>query len=249
MARRAKGPEKAENAERWLLTYADLITLLLAFFVILYAMANVDIKKFENLKGSLTRAFNLGVLEGQSSTAIVERTTVNPEQEVTDVTEPQGTNMRSQLQQLQEQEGFADVIQHITQRPEGIAISISGTVAFVSGSAELTPQGSAILTQLVEVLGPTDNDLRIEGHTDSLPTGSGRYPTNWDLSTARATTIVRFFEAAGLAPYRLSGGGYADQRSIASNETPRGRVQNRRAEIVLLDPAVDLLGISQGRSL
>src|SRR5213079_690846 len=102
-----------------------------------------------------------------------------------------------------QQELPGDAIQFVNQRPEGVAISIPGGVAFGSGSSELTPQGAKLLTSLIEVIKPLPNDLRVEGHTDNLPTGSARYETNWDLSTARAISIVRFLENAGVSPYRL----------------------------------------------
>lgn len=230
--RRGKKAEAAENQERWLLTYADLITLLLAFFIILFAMANTDVQKYFDLQGSLSKAFNVGVLSGQVSSSLSPRSSVSPPEE-SDATSPAGADLLGQLQNLQ-QELPGDAIQFVNQRPEGLAISISGAVAFASGSAELTPQGAKILTKVIEVIGPLPNDLRVEGHTDNLPTGSARYATNWDLSSARAISIVRFLENAKIPAFRLSAAGYADQRPIALNNSANGRALNRRSEIVIL---------------
>lgn len=236
MARKKKAEAVAENNERWLLTYADLITLLLAFFVILYALANVDVKKFENLKGSLSRAFNVGVLTGQSSPSItpagqIRDETVEPMNET-------ASNLINKIGDIEQQPGqFPDVIQFITQRQDGIAVSISGTLSFISGSGELTPLGVKVVKDLAEVFRELPNDLRIEGHTDDLAPGSVRYPTNWELSAARAVTIVKEFEKNGIRAGRLVAAGYGDQRPITPNSTSEGRVLNRRAEVILLDPA------------
>lgn len=234
--RRKGAGAAAENNERWLLTYADLITLLLAFFIILFAMANTDIQKYFDLQGSLSQAFNVGVLSGQVSSSLSPRTQVNPPEQ-SDATSPAGADLLAQLEILQ-QELPGDAVQFVNQRPEGLAISISGAVAFGSGSAELTPQGAKVLTKVMEVIGPLANDLRVEGHTDDLPTGSARYATNWDLSSARAISIVRFLEKAGIPAYRLSAAGYADQRPVALNNSAAGRTLNRRAEIVILKSSI-----------
>lgn len=239
---RAAAPEK-ENRERWLLTYADLITLLLAFFVIMYALSNADVRKFLLLRGSLQQAFNVGVLQGETVASIVSSGEFSVEGEVPSITEPQASQVQSQVQLLQDQDTlFKDVIQFVGQRPEGLVVSLSGTLAFLSGSADLTPEGVAALTELAEILRPVDNDLRIEGHTDSIPPGSARFPTNWELGAARAVTIVRFLEREGIAPYRLSAFGYGEYRPIAGNESPRDRALNRRADIVILDPTANLSG-------
>src|SRR5437763_14061531 len=135
-----KAPEAVkENSERWLLTYADLITLLLAFFVILYAISNTDQKKFEDLKGSLNHAFNIGVLEGQSSSSVIPAGAIKQEEQ--EANNASASNLKAKLDFQQQQGQYADVIEFITQRPDGVAISISTTLAFLSGSAELTPEG------------------------------------------------------------------------------------------------------------
>jgi chemotaxis protein MotB len=230
-----RGPEPVkENNERWLLTYADLITLLLAFFVIMYALANVDVKKFENLKGSLSKAFNTGVLTGAASSSVV------PSGQITEPTTEQVNRTSSAIlnaiANLPQGTGFPDVIQFITQRQDGIAVSISGTLSFVSGSAELTPEGVAVVRQLAEVFKSLPNDIRVEAHTDDLTPGSVRYPTNWELSAARAVTIAKEFVKDGIPASRLVAAGFADQRPLLPNTTPQGRNTNRRAEVILLNP-------------
>lgn len=239
-SRRRKAGGEGGSSERWLLTYADLITLLLAFFIILFAMSTTDVKKYENLTGSLAQAFNVGVLGGSSSSSVVDQSQVKP-QEATDATPPAASAILSALGPLPAGEQ-GEGIQSVTMRPDGIAIAISGSVAFESGSAELTPGGKRILTQVADILKSSERDILIEGHTDNLPTGSARYLTNWDLSTARAMRIVRFFtDDQDIEPRRLAGAGYADQRPIARNSSPEGRRTNRRAEIVLLNPQLNLL--------
>lgn len=238
MARKKAPAAEAENHERWLLTYADLITLLLAFFVILYALANTDVKKFENLKGSLSKAFNVGVLSGQSSASLVSAGTINPPVQ-TESSSSAASNLRSRLE-VQQQEGlYQDVIQFITQRQDGISVAVSSTATFVSGSAELTPEGATALRELATTFKELPNSIRIEGHTDSIQPGTVRYPTNWELSAARAVALVRYLESQGVPPQRLHAAGYGEQRPLAPNTTPRDRTVNRRAEIIILDPVLD----------
>jgi chemotaxis protein MotB len=239
---RGKRPEVVkENNERWLLTYADLITLLLAFFVIMYALANVDVKKFEDLKGSLNRAFNTGVLSGQANPSLLAAGEIR--QQISEQTNQTQSNMINKIDNLSQEPGeFPDVIQFITKRTDGIAVALSGTLTFVSGSAELTPAGVKIVKDLAEIFRELPNDLRIEGHTDDLAPGSIRYPTNWELSTARAVSIVKEFEKNQIPSRRLVAAGYGDQRPLRRNDSPEARVTNRRAEIVLLTPTIAPLG-------
>lgn len=241
---RGKAPEVVkENRERWLLTYADLITLLLAFFVIMYAISNTDIVKYLNLRGSLADAFNVGVRTGEVTDSIRESGQVSQPGAIPGITSPEVTSVETQLESLQQGKGeFEEIVQFVGQRPEGIAIGLADALLFVSGSAELRSEGAERLALLAEALRPMPNDLRIEGHTDNISPGSERFPTNWELSTARAVAVARFLEGTGIAPFRLSAFGFAEHRPLASNNDPATRGQNRRVEIVILNPAMDVLG-------
>lgn len=241
-ARRKPAPEEEGGRERWLLTYADLITLLLAFFIIMFAISSPDVARFLLLRGSLTAAFNQGVLEGTDTTSVISAGQFSLEGEIPDLSNPAASQVQAQVQALQDQKAaFQDAVAFTGQRQEGFTIAVANTMLFTSGSAELTPEGTAALSQLADILRPINRDLRIEGHTDSITPGSTRFPTNWELSAARAVTITHFFETVGIPPYRLSAFGYGEQRPIASNDTAEGRAQNRRSEIVLIQPGTSLL--------
>lgn len=241
MAAGRRKPAEAEGGgnERWLLTYADLITLLLAFFIIMFAISNTDLVKYLLLKGSLQRSFNVGVLQGESSTSILNSGEQSSKGDVPDVPSPAASQVESQLQLLQEQEGqFKDAISFVGKREEGLEIDLAQTpkfTLFTSGSAELTPEGLSVMRGLVGILQPIPNHLRIEGYTDNIPTGLPGYPSNWELSGGRAVTLVRFLEASGVRAERLSAFGYGEQKPISDNDTPQGRASNRRVAIVVLN--------------
>jgi chemotaxis protein MotB len=246
-ARRGRQPEVVkENSERWLLTYADLITLLLAFFVIMYAISNTDVVKYVNLRGSLQNAFNVGVLAGEQNQSITSAGQISSPGAIPIVASPQLQSVQAQIDSLESQDGrFEQVVESVGQRPEGVYLRLAGSTTFVSGSADLTPEGMAALTQLTEIIRTTtnaSNDIRVEGHTDDIPPGSDRFPTNWELSTARAVSVVRFLENAGMAPDRLGAFGYSDTRPLQLNNSEPNRRENRRVELVILQPAVDVVG-------
>ena len=215
---------------------------LVAMAVILYAISNTDVKKFEDLKGSLSKAFNVGILDGQGSPSVVSAGVIR--QEESQANNASASNLKSKLELQQQQGQFADVIEFITQRPDGVAITVSTTLAFLSGSAELTPEGVKGLKEVAETLRELPNDFRIEGHSDDLPPGSLRFPTNWELSAARAVTIVKELQKDGISPKKLTAAGFGDTHPLAPNNPPnpadiaKNRALNRRAEVVVLDPAL-----------
>ena len=247
MPGRAKAPEVVkENKERWLLTYADLITLLLAFFVIMYAISNTDIVKYLNLRGSLQDAFNVGVLKGEKNESISNAGAISSAGAIPIVATPQLQAVQAQVDSLETQEGrFEQVVESVGQRPEGVYLRLEGSTTFISGSADLTPAGIAALTQLADVIRNTtnaSNDIRVEGHTDNIPPGSDRFPTNWELSTLRAVSVVRFLENAGIPADRLLAYGYSDTKPLYPNDSEPNRRGNRRVELVILQPVIDVVG-------
>jgi chemotaxis protein MotB len=229
-----------ENAERWLLTYADLITLLMVFFVVLYSMSSADSSKWQEVSLALQQAFNVGVLQGQSSTTLSNggsSAVVEPPVEslISDNEVPQVIRINDKI---------AAVLAVITsQTPdvsvgidrEGIVIRLSGSYLFDSGRAELKPNSMAVLDAIATELRPLDNEIRIDGHTDSTPIDSPRYPTNWELSVARALAVTRHLsESDGVQASRLTAAGYGEFRPLVGNDTREDRAKNRRVEIHLL---------------
>jgi chemotaxis protein MotB len=239
--RRHKGHEGGhENAERWLLTYADLITLLMVFFVVLYSMSQADSEKFRKISAALSTAFNLEVLQGTPEAGLMDGI-AQPEAPIDDLI---NDNEVPQVARLQRK--IEAVTDGATQQPdvtvvrdrEGIVIRLSGSYLFDSGRAELKPNSLALLDAIAGELRALPNDIRVDGHTDATPIDSPRYPTNWELSTARALAVTRYLsETDGIRAGRMIAAGFGEYRPLASNGTREGRAQNRRVEIHVLSSA------------
>ncbi len=232
MARKKKAAGK-DNAERWLLTYADLITLLMVFFVLLFAMSNTDAKKFQELAGSLRRAFNVNVLQGSQPVSLTSSSGANDA--VIQLEQADYQRIQQIIQQV-EQNTQIDPNQVSAQiTKEGIAVTVSGALLFYNGTNQIKPDGMKLLNQLAAYIATLPNPVRVEGHTDDIPVQSAQYPTNWELSAARAVAVVRYFTSvAAIAPNRLSAVGYGQYQPIVPNDTRAHREQNRRAVIVIL---------------
>jgi chemotaxis protein MotB len=256
--RRGGGGEHAED-ERWLLTYADMITLLMALFMVLFSISSVNTSKFETLKEVLSDAFSPRVVDGGAG--IVggggqdELDQPRPEPPIPAIApipiDPQHDQAQSSASARSEQEEFARLKRLLDEyarangfaaqveteiRQRGLTIRVlTDRVLFDSASATLKPQATPLLGQIARLV---NLDLRhpvaVEGHTDPLPIATDYYPSNWELSGARAASVVRFMAARGIGPSRLSATGFADLRPIAANSTEQGRSRNRRVEIVLL---------------
>ncbi len=259
--RRGGHAEEHENDERWLLTYADMITLLMALFMVLFAMSSVNVSKLETLQTVLQEAFSGKVLPGgesvQQSAAGESTEPPVPEPPVPSIVPPvmtprdgkekkadadRRTKEQDELEALKRKidayaraHGLQDKIQTtIAQR--GLVVRIlTDRVLFDSASAEIKPAGRPLLAEIsklivIDALHP----LVVEGHTDSQPIASELYPSNWELSGARASSVVRFLIENKVRPGRLEAAGYAHLRPIASNGDAAGRARNRRVEIVVL---------------
>ena len=227
MIKKKNRQEDHGNRDRWLITYADLITLLLIFFIVMYSMSMVDAKKFEQVAASLMSALSgrgqeildypgPSIIEGMSGEQLQMET------------------IRQQLQEYIDQNNLGANIQ-LYQQERGLVISLSDTVLFESGRAELTPQAQDIMRKVGVSLAPISNYIRIEGHTDNLPINNAQFPSNWELSAMRATNVLRFLvREADLNPARLSESGYGEYRPIADNNSEAGRALNRRVDIVIM---------------
>ncbi len=227
MARSRRKFDSTENNERWLLTYADLITLLLAFFIVMYAMSQVDAKKF----GKITEALS-GVLKGGKS--IINKGSA-------DQIVGKGILNLGDLNIIQKQlkKKFdilgknKEVQTEITER--GLVVHIMESALFKEGSADLLSKTTDILDIIYEGIQGRPNHVRIEGHTDDRDIQSAVYPSNWELSTARATSVVRYFiENYDISADKLSALGYSEFRPIKPNNTIENRAKNRRVDIVIL---------------
>jgi len=248
--RKKKHEEEHENLERWLVSYADFITLLFAFFVTMYSISRVDGKKLGSAVESLQRAlgsvvaiqmyqrdpgifsssntaipYNLTPIEGYPPTAEA-RAFEKLAKEIKEGVDGISKGNHHGLYQGQ--------IKFILEK-RGLVIRISEHLFFKSGDASIQPEFIPLLEVLGKAFEKIPNHIRIEGHTDNVPINTPRFPSNWELSTARATTIVRYFLTHfNFNPDRLSATGYAEFYPIDTNETPEGRSQNRRVDFVIL---------------
>ena len=243
------GGHDGGGRERWLVTYADMLTLLLALFIILYSISKADVQRFKKFQEGMQQAFHVDVLQGrdapalESSGAIVAQdasTTVAPEPQPTTVPNTPFYNDTATAQQLRQV--FQGLVPPgargnivVQRRSDGILISMYGVLLFDSDQTDLLPAGRQILTKVADSIAPLPYDIRVEGHTDSIQPHGGPYPTNWELSTARALVVTHFLiDSAGISPRRLSAAGYAEFQPVASNATREGRQRNRRVDLVLL---------------
>ncbi|GAB4558630.1 MAG: flagellar motor protein MotB [Anaerolineae bacterium] len=223
---------------RWLLTYADLITLLLAFFIIMYAGSKADLERFTKLAISLRQGFGISVLPGTGGDGILpgSGSGLMPFPSL-----PQRSRdylaISQALSQRVRSQGSGRYVA-VNMRREGIAITLSDALLFPSGGVELSEESRALLDDIAEISRPMPNQIRVEGHTDDLPTNDPLYPTNWELSVARAVSVVRYLaEQGGIDPARLSAVGKAEYDPLFPNDTREHRALNRRADIVILYPA------------
>jgi chemotaxis protein MotB len=243
-----------------MVSYADFITLLFAFFVVLYASSQVDKRKVGKLALSIQVAFQeLGVFE-TSNTAIplsdseaipfTKIQVVENAERITDLTnfvqpmhgrpspaEPQSTKeIEDQLRKVLAPEINKKVVE-ISATREGLVVSLREIGFYVSGSANLRASSEGAIDRLATILQARPESLRIEGHTDDVRIHNGRFESNWELSTARASELIKLFITRyGFTPRRLSAAGYAEFHPVAPNTTPDGRARNRRVDIVILNP-------------
>jgi chemotaxis protein MotB len=259
MSRRGRHGQKHANHERWLVSYADFITLLFAFFVVLYASAQVDQRKVGKLALAIQLAFQDSGVFPASTTQIplnttdavpfstvqaiqnVKQTTelgrvVSPLEESLDSASEQIDleALQNQLQDALEKEIAAHQVA-VHREPEGLVLSLREFGFFDSGSATMKSTAFPTLDRIAAILAALKYRLRIEGHTDNVPIHTIKMASNWELSTARATELVRLLIVRyRFLPDRLSAAGYAEYHPIASNTTSQGRAQNRRVDIVIL---------------
>jgi chemotaxis protein MotB len=262
MKRNHRRTRKQTNHERWLVSYADFITLLFAFFVVLYASSQVDKRKVGKLALAIQVAFQeMGVFPASTTeipldlnepmpfstvqsiqnvkhNAELEQVASAPEEKLSGSSEGEETDLGTLQTELQ-QALHKEIAKHevaLHREKEGLVISLKEFGFFDSGSAAIKPESVSALDRIASILAIRTCSLRIEGHTDNIPIHTAQIASNWELSTARATEIVRLLIVGHqFAPERLAAAGYAEFHPIASNTTASGRAQNRRVDIVILN--------------
>ncbi len=241
MARRRR-QEEPENHERWLVSYADFITLLFAFFTVLYATSQHDLKKQEEFEKSIRKYFSgsgIGESQGDFNTESENRSLVDPPiksfppasagpQEVQDY-------VQRVLKKSLDKGEFQDAIQEIHHDTIGARIQLAASSLFASGSADLKVSSAAALDKIGALLKDSKRRLIIEGHTDNEPVHTAKFPSNWELSAMRATKVLRYLAARNqVDPKSMTAVAYADQKPVAPNDTEENRAKNRRIEILIV---------------
>lgn len=253
MAKKKKH-EEHENLERWLVSYADFMTLLFATFVVLYALSQIDVESYANLQDSIRKAFAApSVIEGSDSIL------PNASNSLLDPAGPGGTStdnsfvppIMEYLSAKYEEKSFKDIKKElekmdksgeiegveVTMDDRGLHINLKDSdLFFRSGDAQLKPNTYKTLDKIASLISKkfAKHLIRIEGHTDNLPIRSEKYPSNWELSSARACSVARFFVDKDFEPALISAIGYADNKPLVANNSEKNRRKNRRVEIVVL---------------
>jgi chemotaxis protein MotB len=243
--------EKEPNLERWLVSYADFITLLFAVFVVLFAMSQSNKQKVEQVSKSIREAFGMTETSSAPAMHIIDSIDLAPIPAIepqsrqsasapdTDSSQPYAeaeefSSIKKEISSMLAAKGEQDKIK-VTVNSRGLVISLKEAGFFGSGSAEMRPSSLPLLEEIAKSILRYANDVRIEGHTDNVPVNSRTARSNWELSTARSTSIVHYLiDALHFPPARLSAIGYGEFRPIADNSTESGRAMNRRVDIVLL---------------
>lgn len=244
--RRKRSIVESDNVDRWLVSYADFITLLFAFFVVMYAISSVNDGKYRVLSDTLVEAFKTPPkaiepiqinkpLEEQPSVAnnvgvpkpirVEPQKVEQPEQHMVQI----ANRIKRNLQPLIDKHFIK-----VTSNKLWVEVEINTSILYSSGSAELEIEAYEPLKKLAGMLAGLPNYVDVEGYTDDLPINNTVYPSNWELSAARAASVVQLFIKSGVAPQRLSVIGYGQYRPIATNDSVEGRRQNRRVRVVIL---------------
>ncbi len=235
--------EVEEGAPAWMATFADMSTLLLTFFVLLLSFANMDAQKFREMLGSVKDAFGVqketfGDYMSRSTTALdfaVQQT--QQESEAGDQGEDkQSPSMEQALSIIQAVFQELGSAAEVLLDEEGVTVRVDGKLLFPSGSAQLRPEAAVVMERMAGLLQNYTFDLYILGHTDAVPIETVQFPSNWELSSARAAASLRYLAGQGVDPRRLVSVGFADSRPIDTNATPEGRARNRRVEFLFKSP-------------
>jgi len=246
MSRKAEDPEPPANHERWIVSYADMVTLLWALFVVLYAISDSNPRKLLIVSQSIDRAFNVGILSGATSGSPIFDTGGGLAPGFDEVRSKNFAAISASLDDFSAKKDISSKVQ-VKMDTDSVVISLSDNLLFDSGSAELRPGSQDVLLAVADEVRELPNPLRIEGHTDNVPVNNPDFATNWELSSARASTVLRFLnEEGGIPLSRLLGAFFADTRPIASNSTAEGRALNRRAAIVIVYPTQEDLERATG---
>ena len=233
-------PHEEEAGEAWLLPYSDLMTLLLALFIALFAMSQTDASKMQALAQAFTAAFNMGgpsFFSGMGPSTSINSATTTGQDNANNAYMQENQNLREaqeKIEQYVKENNLQDQVSTELSE-EGLMIRLKEKALFASGSAALEGQADQIVPVIAGLLASLPERVTISGHTDKVPLSTAQFPSNWELSSARAVSLMRGLMGAqpSLNPARFSALGYSEYRPIASNDTDEGRAQNRRVEVFI----------------
>lgn len=241
MDRWRRQPEAEEDTPSHLITYSDMMTLLFAFFVLLYGLGSMDLGQQRALGEALRQ--NLPVVGAPASPP---RSSLEPAPAGTQPASPQTApaaqgergdsgRLLGEVRDRLQSAGFGAGVE-VAQQKQGVLIRVKDNLVFESGSAQIHPDGHRLIEAIAQAVRTLPGAIRVEGHTDDVPIRNDRYPSNWELSAARAVNVVRALaEQHGIAPQRLMFAGYGEQKPLVPNTTPANRQKNRRVEVYLLN--------------
>jgi chemotaxis protein MotB len=219
------------SAPFWMTTFSDMATLLLTFFIMIVSMSTVEIEKFKEAMSYFQGSTS--VLQQASVTPPIREQIVSSQPSGGETQEVEQANRYESVLEYLEQQGLQDKVQ-VNMTEEGLHVVIVDSLMFTSGSAELLPQSRSILGQLAALLTDAAKAIIVEGHTDDQPIATAAFPSNWELSSARAMSVVRFLleQSSALDPSEYIGRGHGEYRPVDTNLTSSGRARNRRVEIL-----------------
>ncbi|AOE86488.1 flagellar motor protein MotD [Pseudomonas sp. TCU-HL1] len=243
MARR-RHQEEHENHERWLVSYADFITLLFAFFVVMYSISSINEGKYKILSDTLVGVFNqpdrsikpIPVGEEKPRTAEPDRSMAEESERTQTSLDDSGADPLQQIAQ-NVRDAFGDLINadqlNVSGNELWVEIEMNSSLLFPSGDAIPNDVAFDLIERIARILAPYGNPVHVEGFTDNLPIATSRFPSNWELSSARAASIVRMLAMGGVSPGRMAAVGYGEFQPVADNATAEGRARNRRVVLVV----------------
>ncbi len=222
-----------QGAPAWMATFSDMATLLLTFFILLLSFATMDIVKFRDAMGSIQQA--LGFMPVGTGMFNQSRRPATYDLPVKKAAGGVSIQLTNEMEEMIEDRGLQEDID-IESTPRGVILRVKGRLFFNPGDASLKPDAYPVLDKIAEMIKKFPYRVSIEGHTDNIPIKNSKYASNWELSMARALSVLQFLtKSKGIDPKKLSIAGFADTRPIAPNDTPEGRAKNRRVEFVFYE--------------
>lgn len=246
MSKRKPIPHESDNTDRWMVSYADFVTLLFAFFVVMYAMSSVNEGKYRVLADSMTDAFKVAPKSPDPIQIGKENRAITSSKPNNEIIKPIKILPKSERTYEREMKQIAETVSKsvqplidkglikVTQHKLWVEIEMNSKILFSSADSELEEEAFPALKALANVIKTLPNSIDVEGHTDNHPISNELFRSNWELSAARAASVVHLFTRYGVNPKRLSSIGYAEFRPVANNATEEGRTRNRRVKVVIL---------------